>query len=97
MKTANLIEQFDPDKQREMDQLLEKNQHVALDKGDATRLRELVDNAERLMVRNAEVLASIFKPQASAIAATPVTVWVKPEASVGGYARKLQIRVGLIS
>ena len=84
MKNVDLIEQFDPDKQREMDQLLEKNQYVTLDKSEAARLRELVDNAERLMVRNAEVLASIFKSQSPAIAATPVTVWLKPEASVGG-------------
>jgi len=84
MKNTDAIEQFDPDKQREMDQLLEKNQLVALDSDEAARLRNLVDEAERLMVKNAEALALLFKPQAISIAATPVTVWVKPEASVGG-------------
>ncbi len=54
MKNANAIEQFDPDKQRELDQLLEKNQFVALDSDEAARLRKLVDEAERLMLRNAE-------------------------------------------
>ena len=84
MKQTNAIEKLDPDKQLEMDQLLEKNQQAALEKIEETRLRELVNEAERLMVKNAEVLASMFESTVSAVSATPVTVWVKPEASVGG-------------
>jgi hypothetical protein len=75
------IAKFPAAKQRRLDELLDKNSEGTITSKEKVRLRELVAEAERLMVANAKSLAEFTrKSKGSAPAgAVPVTVWLQPE------------------
>lgn len=82
MSASQPIRRFAVEKQALMDRLLEQNQNGLLSVEDADVLRDLVDDAERLMIENAKSLQAATqseRPQSSS--AVPVTVWVKPSAT----------------
>jgi hypothetical protein len=67
-------------KQRRLDQLLEKNSEGSITRGEKAALRELVAEAERLIVSNAKQLAKFSENQETRTprGAVPVTIWIKP-------------------
>jgi len=75
-----MIQQFPQAKQVRLDELLERNSESSLTESEGRELAQLVAEAERLMVRNAQQLAGLAESSSqSGPAATPVTVWVKPQ------------------
>jgi hypothetical protein len=68
-------------KQRRIDELLEKNSEGTITPAEKERLEQLVTEAERLMVANAQLLARFSRSEAAnpPAGAVPVTVWVTPE------------------
>ena len=74
------LRKFSAAKQRRLDQLLEKNSEGNITPQEAAKLKQLVADAEELMVANAKRLAEFFKGEAprSPVGAVPVTVWVQP-------------------
>ena len=66
-------------KQQRMDHLLERNREGDITSAEKAKLKQLVEEAEQLMVENAKRLAAFHK-QTSEVPSTavPVTVWVKP-------------------
>ena len=72
--------QFDLAKQAELDGLLTKNSDGKISELEANRLKQLVDEAEQLMVDNGKLLAEFSKSEAPNCPsnAVPVTVWVAP-------------------
>ena len=75
------VKKFPAAKQRMLDQLLDKNCDGSISPGERTRLEQLVDEAERLMLANAKRLARFSRNESAGApaGAVPVTVWVKPE------------------
>jgi hypothetical protein len=75
---------FPSAKQRRMDELLEKNSEGTITANERARLKELVVEAERLMVSNAKRLADFAAKRGTSHSpeAVPLTVWVQP-ASAG--------------
>ena len=72
---------FPAAKQRRLDELLEKNSEGSIISKERARLGQLVAEAERLMVANAQLLAK-YSQREDTLAppgAVPVTVWVSPE------------------
>jgi hypothetical protein len=74
------IKKFPAAKQRRMDELLDKNSEGTITPSERVRLKQLVSEAEDLMVTNAKLLArfsaNIKMPPPGAV---PVTVWVTPQ------------------
>ena len=75
------LRRFPAAKQRRLDELLEKNSAGAITPTALATLRELVAEAEELMVANAKRLAAFSKSETKGppIGAVPVTVWVQPQ------------------
>jgi len=75
------VKKFPAAKQRRLDELLAKNSDGTITLRQQQRLKELVGEAEELMVSNAKLLADFAKRQSSAAPtqAVPVTVWVNPD------------------
>ena len=73
------LERFPAAKQRRLDQLLEKNSEGTLTEKE--KLKQLVAEAEALMVANARRLAAFSQREAALVPAdaVPVTVWVQPQ------------------
>lgn len=74
------IRKFPAAKQRRLDQLLEKNSEGKLTPKDKETLERLVIEAEEWMIANAKRLAEFVKKERPPSGATPVTVWVQPQA-----------------
>lgn len=76
-------EKFPAAKQRRLDHLLEKNCEGTITAGEKVKLRQLVAEAEQLMVANARRLAEFAQREnrTAPAGAVPVTVWVHPEAA----------------
>jgi hypothetical protein len=74
------LKTFPAAKQRQLDELLEKNSEGRIDPAEKARLERLVAEAERLMVENARRLADFSRAECAATPAlaVPVTVWVTP-------------------
>ncbi len=51
------IQRFPPAKQRRMDFLLDKNSEGTITRKEKVRLKQLVTEAEQLMISNARILA----------------------------------------
>lgn len=68
-------------KQRQLDELLDKNSEGTITPAEMSRLEKLVAEAEKLMVANARRLAEFSEneTEGSPAGAVPVTVWVKSE------------------
>jgi hypothetical protein len=79
--TPPKLKRFPGAKQRELDELLEKNSEGIIRPAELARLETLVAQAERLMVANAQRLAEFSRREESDAPAdaVPVTIWVKPE------------------
>jgi hypothetical protein len=75
------VKKFPIAKQRRLDELLEKNSEGVITPDEKARLVQLVAEAERLMVANAQLLARFAEAEDPSVpvGAIPVTVWVKPE------------------
>lgn len=75
------IEKFPAAKQRRLDHLLDKNSEGTITPKELVRLKQLVAEAEQLMVANAKGLAGFVQREAgrAPAGAVPVTVWVQPE------------------
>jgi hypothetical protein len=75
------VKEFSAAKQRRLDELLEKNSEGSITSAEKVRLEQLVEEAEQLMVANAQRLARFSQSQSAAkpADAVPVTVWVTPE------------------
>ena len=75
------LKKFPASKQRRLDELLEKNAEGTLTPGEQGRLKQLVGEAEELMVANARLVARFAEAEGEdfPVAAVPVTVWVKPD------------------
>jgi hypothetical protein len=76
------IVRFPAAKQRRLDELLDKNSAGTMTDRERAKLKQLVAEAEALMVANARKLAAFAQSEASRVStpAVPVTVWVQPEA-----------------
>ena len=76
------IVKFPPAKQRRLDELLDKNSAGTITDREKAKLKQLVAEAEAIMVANARKLASFAQSEASRVStpAVRVTVWVQPEA-----------------
>ena len=74
------IEKFPAVKQRRLDRLLEKNSEGTITDMEKTKLKQLVAEAEALMIANARRLADFAQSDAAHVPAdaVPVTVWVQP-------------------
>lgn len=82
MSASQPLRRFAIEKQALLDRLLEQNQNGLLSAEDAEVLRNLVDEAERLMVENARSLeAATQSERPASSSAVPVTVWIKPSAT----------------
>jgi hypothetical protein len=75
------LARFPVTKQRRLDQLLEKNSEGTISEKEKAKLKQLVAEAETLMVANARRLAAFSQSEATRVpaAAVPVTVWVQPQ------------------
>jgi hypothetical protein len=75
------VKEFSASKQQRLDQLLEKNSEGTITPAEKARLEQLVAEAERLMVANAQLLARFSQSDAASppAGAVPLTVWVTPE------------------
>jgi len=75
------IKKFPAAKQRRLDELLAKNADSTVTPREQQRLKTLVDEAEALMVANAQLLADFARSQCPTAPsqAVPVTVWVNPD------------------
>jgi hypothetical protein len=75
------VKAFSAAKQRQLDELLEKNSEGTITSTEKLRLERLVAEAEQLMVENAQRLARFSQTETAAqpAAAVPVTVWVTPQ------------------
>jgi hypothetical protein len=75
------FERLSAGKQRRLDQLLEKNSEGTITDKEKAKLRQLVAEAEELMVKNGRRLADFSRQQAppASANAVPVTVWVQPQ------------------
>jgi hypothetical protein len=74
------LRRFPAAKQRRLDDLLDKSSEGAITPAEAVTLKQLVAEAEELMVANAKRLAVFAKKEAAAhppVGAVPVTVWVQ--------------------
>jgi hypothetical protein len=58
--TTPRLKKFPVAKQRRMDQLLEKNREGTIKPREKARLEQLVAEAERLMIANAQILAGLI-------------------------------------
>jgi len=74
------VKKFPAAKQRRLDQLLEKNSEGTISSAEKDRLEQLVAEAERLTVANAQSLARFSQAEqvGAPTGAVPVTIWVKP-------------------
>jgi len=83
MKTTTppKVKRFPAAKQRKMDELLDKNSEGIISAIERTRLRQLVAEAEQLMVANGKLLAQFADSQRvePPTGAVPLTVWVTPQ------------------
>lgn len=72
---------FPAAKQRQLDELLDKNSEGTITPGERARLERLVTEAERLMVANAKRLSRFVQSKEAEAppGAVPLTVWVKGE------------------
>jgi hypothetical protein len=77
--TPPKVVKFSAAKQRRLDDLLDKNAEGTITPREKAVLEKLVAEAERLIVANAERLASYSQAEGSPPAAVPVTVWVQAE------------------
>jgi hypothetical protein len=75
------VKVFAAAKQRQLDELLEKNSEGTIAPAEKVCLERLVAEAETLMVQNAQLLARFSQIESAAqpTAAVPVTVWVTPQ------------------
>ena len=75
------LKKFPAAKQRRLDELLEKNSEGNITGREKARLKQLVAEAEQLMVANAKLLARFSQTEdvGAPAGAVPVTVWVRPE------------------
>ncbi|MEX2175402.1 MAG: hypothetical protein WD872_13655 [Pirellulaceae bacterium] len=75
------LKRFPAAKQRLLDQLLDKNSEGTISAPEKTKLKQLVTEAERLMVANGKLLAEFAESQRGALPANaiPLTVWVTPQ------------------
>lgn len=75
------LKKFAVAKQRRLDDLLEKNAEGNITPSEQERLKQLVREAEELMVANARLVAQFAAEEGedSQVAAVPVTVWIKPD------------------
>jgi hypothetical protein len=74
------IKKFSAAKQRRLDELLEKNREGTIAPSEKKRLERLVQEAEELMIENAQRLVAFSASEPKApTGAVPVTVWVNPE------------------
>jgi hypothetical protein len=75
------LERFPAAKQRRLDHLLEKNSEGTITNKEKERLKQLVEEAERLMVVNAQHMAAFSRGESGGASkdAIPVTVWVQPQ------------------
>jgi hypothetical protein len=75
------VKKFPAAKQRRLDELLERNGDGSITPSEAAALKQLVAEAEELMVANAKRLAEFSKAEAMRppVGAVPVTVWVQPQ------------------
>lgn len=66
-------------KQVRMDELLERNREGTVTSAEKAQLKELVTEAEQLMVENAKRLAAFQKREQAKVPSgvVPVTVWMK--------------------
>jgi uncharacterized FlgJ-related protein len=78
------LKKFPEAKQVRMDELLERNRERRISSAEKAQLKDLVAEAEQLMVENAKRLAAFQKHEQTKVpsGAIPVTVWLKP-ASLG--------------
>jgi hypothetical protein len=78
-KTPPKLERFPAAKQRRLDNLLEKNSAGTITNKQKEKLKQLVTEAEELMVKNARRLADFSKRDTARMpaGAIPVTVWVQ--------------------
>jgi hypothetical protein len=74
---------FPPAKQRLMDKLLDKNSEGTITPSEKAELKQLVAEAERLMIANGKRLAKFAqsRPAHMPPGAVPLTVWVAPQNS----------------
>ena len=79
------LRKFPAAKQRRLDELLEKNSEGTITSREEVRLKQLVAEAEQLMVANAKLLAKFADDEGARapVGAVPVTVWVKTDHSEG--------------
>jgi len=79
--TPPKIKKFPVAKQRRMDELLDKNSEGTITPTEKAKLAQLVEEAERLMVSNAKLLAEFSQKESSGAppGAVPLTVWVSAE------------------
>ena len=77
------VKTFSATKQRQLDELLEKNSEGTITSTEKSKLKRLVAEAEQLMVENAQRLAQFSQTETAGqpVAAVPVTVWVTPQHS----------------
>jgi hypothetical protein len=68
-------------KQRQLDELLDKNSEGTISASETMRLKELVAEAEELSVANAKLLAKFYRKEDGEAppGAVPLTVWVNPQ------------------
>jgi len=66
-----------------MDELLDKNSDGTITPSEKTRLKQLVSEAEDLMVSNARLLARLSKDERTVPppGGVPLTVWVIPQSA----------------
>jgi hypothetical protein len=83
-KSPPKIKKFSAVKQRRMDLLLDKNSEGAASAAEKEELKDLVKEAEELMVENYKRLAEYMKSNGGAPSsnAVPVTVWVAERQTV---------------
>jgi hypothetical protein len=81
IRTPPKIKKFPSAKQRQLDQLLEKNADGTIRPKERVRLESLVAEAEELMVANSQRLSEFARSQSPQAppSAVPVTIWVNPQ------------------
>jgi len=79
--TPPKLKSLSPNKQRRLDELLEKYAEGTIAAAEKAKLESLVTEAEELMVANARRLMEFARSQSPQPppAAVPVTVWVTPQ------------------
>jgi hypothetical protein len=68
-------------RQRRMDELLDKHSEGTISASERAKLKQLVAEAEQLMLANSKLLAQFMgnQPDGPPADAVPITVWVTPQ------------------